>query len=227
MDIEEFRQKITAGAITVTSRSTAIQQGKLNHNDNDIPYEIKHGWQIHYANDCDIAWTAFYTQLFEHIEQLNLPEDRQMEILNSLSTQDQHWDWYRKACIYKSDEDEWFFLMAEDKPQGVCIINHPKASKLTAGNIFYLEYLAVAPWNRNSLIYNRKFKGIGSILLKCAINYAMQTLKLQPGFSLHSLEQAESWYLKIGMTRLPSEDKPNLKFFEMDADTTQEWVSIS
>lgn len=227
MDIEEFRQKIIDGSITFTNKSTIIQQGKLNNNENHIPYEIKRGWEIHYANDCDITWTAFYTQLFEHLEQQGLPKERLEEILSSLSTQDKHWDWYRKACQHKSDEYEWFFLMVEDIPQGVCIIYHPKSSKLTSGNIFYLEYLAVAPWNRDSLINNRKFKGVGTILLKCAINYAMQTLKLQSGFSLHSLEQAESYYLKIGMTHLSSEDKPNLKFFEMGADATRKLVSIS
>jgi hypothetical protein len=227
MDIEEFRQKITDGTITVTSKSEDIQQGKLSHNGDDVSYVIKHGWQIHYANNCDITWTAFYTQMFDHLQQQNLSEDRLLELLSSLSAQDRNWDWYRKACYFNSDEYNWFFLIAENTPQGVCIIYHPRASKLTSGNIFYLEYLAVAPWNRDSLIYARKFKGVGTALLKCAINYAMQTLKLQPGFSLHSLEQAESYYLKIGMKHLPSEDKPNLKFFEMDAVGTQKLVSIS
>jgi hypothetical protein len=227
MDIEELRQKITNGSVTFTDTSTVIQEGELNHNGDHISYEIRHGWQIQYANDCDITWTAFYTQVFEYIERQKLPEDRQMEILKSMSTQDKHWDWYRKACHYKSDENEWFFLMAENKPQGVCIFNHPKLSKLEPGNIFYIEYLAVAPWNRDSLVNKKKFNGIGTTLLKCAINYAMQTLKLQPGFSLHSLEQAVGYYLKIGMKYIPSEDKPDLKFFEMDADATKKMVSIS
>jgi hypothetical protein len=227
MNIEELRQKITNGTITFDNTSTVIWEGHLNHKDENIPYEIWHGWQIQYANNCDITWTSFYTQVFEYIHQQNLPEDRQMEILKSMSTQDKHWDWYRKACHHKSNEDEWFFLMAEDKPQGVCLFNHPESSKLASGNIFYIEYLAVAPWNRDSLINSRRFKGVGTLLLKCAINYAMQTLKLQPGFSLHSLEQAVDYYLKLGMTSLPSEDKPNLKFFEMDAVRTQKMVSIS
>ncbi|GFO76524.1 hypothetical protein BPLS_P4359 [Bathymodiolus platifrons methanotrophic gill symbiont] len=173
-----------------------------------------------------MQWTAFYTQVFEFLEKQQLPPEEET-ILNSLSTQDKHWDWFKKACRHKTDEYEWFFLMAEDKPQGVCVIFHPKASKLSTGDIFYIEYLAVAPWNRDSLLNNRAFKGVGTLLLKCAITYATETLKLQPGFSLHALEQAEGYYLHIGMIHLSSEDKHDLKFFEMEADTAQKMVSTT
>ena len=222
MNTEELRQKITDGSISFADSSTVIQQGELAP---QLTYEIKHGWQISYANDCDLTWTAFYAHLFEYLAKQKLSTERINEILSSLSAQDKHWDWYQKAITCKSDEYEWFFLIAEGNPQGVCIIYHPRPSKLTDGNIFYLEYLAVAPWNRDSLIVKKKFKGVGTKLLKCAMNYATETLKLQPGFSLHSLEQAESYYLKIGMTHLSSEDKPKLKYFEMATNVAQQMVS--
>jgi hypothetical protein len=173
MNTEELRQKLCDGSISFADSSTVIQQGELSP---ELPYEIKHGWQISYANDCDLSWTAFYTQVFEYLDKKALSEGRINEILSSMSTQDRHWDWYKKAVKYKTDDYDWFFLIAEGDPQGVCLIYHPKTSILTGKNIFYVEFLAVAPWNRDSLVFKKKYKGVGTKLLKCAMNYATESL---------------------------------------------------
>ena len=223
MDREKLRKQLSSGEISFRDSIKTVKTGKLA---DKITFDLKHGWDIQYANDCDLQWTGFYTELFNNLEKQNLSPDKITKVLDSLSTQDKHWDWFNKACNYVSDEYEWFFLIAEDKPQGVCVIFHPKPSKLTSGDIFYIEYLAVAPWNRTSLINKKRFSGVGTILLKYAIEFAIKVLNLKPGFSLHSLEQAEGYYLKIGMTPIPSEDKPFLKFFEMDEKTAEGMVSI-
>jgi hypothetical protein len=75
-----------------------------------------------------------------------------LDIISSISNEDDHWRWFDKAIHLKGEEYDWFHLYADEKPQAVCIIYHPKESALEPGNIFYIEYLAVAPWNRSCLI---------------------------------------------------------------------------
>lgn len=224
LDAEQLRQKLQNGEITITSASIPIEEGVLL---GITPYIIEEGWSLPYANQCDQEWQEFYIHAFEYINKQNYSDAQKEDILNSFSLQDRHWDWYKKTCHHVSDQYRWFFLMAEDKPQGVCLIHHPKSSHLTNNKIFYIEYLAVAPWNRDSKITKKRFTGIGTRLLKCAMSYATQTLKLSPGFSLHSLEQAEGYYKYIGMTHIPTKDKPQLKFFEMPLNSAQAMVSAS
>ena len=110
---------------------------------------------------------------------------------------------------------ECFFIFSNDKPQGACLIYHPKDSIIDSENIFYIEFVAVAPWNRDNPMVERKFKGIGSAIIVCVLDFAIKTLGLKPGFSLHSLPQAIGYYKKIGMENYPERDKPNLAYFEM------------
>jgi hypothetical protein len=129
--------------------------------------------------------------------------------------------------VYCSDEYEWFYLLSQGKPQGACVFYHPKESIIDEKDIFYIEYVAVAPWNRDTPVTNRKFKGIGTILIKCALNYAVDKLGLQYGFSLHSLSQAKNYYEKIGMINFPEKDKDRLVYFEMPRDKSTEMLGVS
>ena len=84
-------------------------------------------------------------------------------------------------------------MFADSKPQGACLIFHPKDSIIDSGDIFYIEFLAVAPWNIDNPRAKREFKGIGSLIIKCILNFAVNTLQLKPGFSLRSLPQAKGY----------------------------------
>ena len=138
--------------------------------------------------------------------------------IRGLKFEDSHWNWLKKSIAYPKDEYEWFFLFIDKKPQGACLFFHPKESLLGTYEIFYIEYIAVAPWNRNTGIRPREYKGIGSSLLHCACDYAKNELNLTQGFSLHALPQAVSYYKTIGMINIPESDKEALKYFEMPPD---------
>lgn len=112
-------------------------------------------------------------------------------------------------------------------PQGACVFFHPKDSIIDSENIFYIEYVAVAPWNRKTPVTKREFKGVGTILITCALNYAVNELGLQYGFSLHSLPQAKNYYEKIGMINFPERDKDKLVYFEMPRDKSTEILRVS
>ncbi|MDG4475391.1 GNAT family N-acetyltransferase [Thiovibrio frasassiensis] len=216
MDLEDLRKIIENGTLPLDCSSNVIESGKLR-DCNDIlhSYTITNGWNIVFSNKCDREWQAYFLKLFEFIEKQNYAEEKLGEILSEIQTQDLHWDWFKKSVAYTTPEYEWFYLIADNKPQGACLIYHPKDSITDARKIFYIEYLAVAPWNRNNPMGARLFRGVGSILLKCALSYAVNTLGLEYGFSLHSLAQAKDYYKKIGMESYPARDKEHLFYFEM------------
>ncbi len=228
MDIEQLRQMIASGELKFESSNSVIETGELLDNEsNSFKYEIVHGWNITLSYSCDREWKAFYFGLFEFITEQNYTDEELAEVLSGIQLQDKHWDWFKKSYVYHSSEYEWFYLLAQDKPQGACVFYHPKESIIDAKNIFYVEYIAVAPWNRETPLTVRKFKGVGTILLKCALNYAVNELGLQCGFSLHSLPESKDYYEKVGMINFPERDKDRLVYFEMPRDKSIEMLGVS
>ena len=165
-----------------------IELGELTHVSKEkVPYKIVHGWDLKSSHECDTLWKQAWLDLFEQIQQSEPDETKQAEILASISTEDIHWDWFKKAVDSSTDEYEWFHLYADGKPQAACLIYHPEASALEPGDIFYVKFVAVAPWNRDCKIRPGEFKGIGKTILRTAQRFAVKELKLRPGFCLHSL----------------------------------------
>ena len=91
----------------------------------------------------------------------------------------------------------------DDEP---CLIYHPKASVLDPGDIFYVKFVAVAPWNRTCDLRPREFRGLGEIILRAAQRFAVNELKLRPGFCLHSLPKAEGFYTKLKMVKVARQE---------------------
>jgi hypothetical protein len=152
----------------------------------------------------------------KQIQQAEPDESKQDEILASISTEDTHWDWFGKAVNYSTDEYEWFHLYADGKPQAACVIYHPEASALGPGNIFYVKFVAVAPWNRICDFRPREFHGLGEVILRTAQRFAVKELSLRPGFCLHSLPKAERFYRKLKMVKVDGkEDAESLAYYEL------------
>lgn len=216
MTLEELKRQISTGELKIDCSNKTIITGKLLHKSgNQADYAIKHGWDIVTAVQCDEIWARSNIELFQYIEEQNFDDAELTEVLESIQTEDHHWDWFKKSYQFTGSEYEWFFLFCEDKPQGACLIYHPKNSALCGENIFYVEYLAVAPWNRDCLVRQREYKGVGSTLLKVALNYSVEKLGLIPGFSLHSLPQAKEYYEKLKMVNVKKMDKGPLLYFEL------------
>jgi len=194
-----------------------IEQGEITHvSKKKVTYKIVHGWSLESSVECDTFWKRGWLALFEQIQQAEPDETKQSEILASISTEDFHWDWFRKAVDYSTDEYEWFHLYADDKPQAACLIYHPEASALEPGDIFYVKFVAVAPWNRDCDLRPREFRGLGKIILRAAQRFAVKELKLRPGFCLHSLPKAEVVYKKLKMVKVDGkEDAESLAYFEL------------
>jgi hypothetical protein len=219
MTTDELRLLISSGKFKIEKDVKEICSGKINSlNGQSKTYVISHGWDLITANEIDQLWGSYNLSLLEEIEQMEVSDEKRLEIIRGLKFEDSHWNWFKKSFAYSTDEYEWFFLFIDDKPQGACLFYHPKNSSLGTYDIFYIEYIAVAPWNRNTGIRDREYKGIGSSLLYCACDYARNDLSLSQGFSLHSLPQATSFYKMIGMVHIPENDKEVLQYFEMPPD---------
>jgi hypothetical protein len=213
--IEEIKQLIKDGKIACC-QTDVVAVGEIVSDDDLIhEYKLHHGWDIAKCQVCDTEWGKFNFALMEFINQTYKGAEL-AKVLESIQMDDGHWDWFKKAYLKTGEEYNWFFFCVDEIPQAACLIFHPKKSALHDGKIFYIEYVAVAPWNRVNPMVSRKFKGIASIVIRYAINYAKNTLNLAYGFSLHSLPKAEEYYEKIGMTRQAHLDDGQLPYFEMN-----------
>lgn len=194
-----------------------IEHGNLTHaSGRCVPYKIIHGWDWKTSLMCDNLWKADFLKLLQQIEIAEPDEAKQYEILSSISTEDSHWNWFAKSVSLHSEEYEWFHIYAENKPQAACVIYHPNESALGPGNIFYIKYVAVAPWNRPCALRPREFQGLGKIILRAAQCFAVLNLHLRPGFCLHSLPRAEGFYIELNMVKvIGREDEQSLSYFEL------------
>lgn len=196
-----------------------IEHGELTHvtTKTKVPCKIIHGWSLESSAECDMHWKKGWLALFRQIQAIEGDETKRNEILATISTEDFHWDWFRKAIESSTDEYEWFHLYADGKPQAACLIYHPEKSALEPGDIFYVKFVAVAPWNRDCKIRPADYKGLGKMILRAAQRFAVRELALRPGFCLHSLPKAEGFYVnKIKMTKIDGkEDAQNLSYYEL------------
>ena len=92
-------------------------------------------------------------------------------------------------------------------------------------HLVYVEYLAVAPWNRPQLFNPPAYKLIGRVMIATAIS-----ISINEGFKgrigLHSLPQADSFYNdKCGMVALgPDPSKDDLIYFEMTPEKANDYL---
>ena len=64
----------------------------------------------------------------------------------------------------------------------------------------------------------------GDSVIRFAVNFGRETLKLKYGFSLHALPKAIEFYERIGMVRHAPLDKDGLPYFEMPNKLAREFA---
>lgn len=178
--------------------------------------QISNGYSFSKSLSCDHKWKEYHQNIFAYLK--TLPEADVNEIVAKLDYQDWHWEWISKTAGTKADNQyEWFFLEVGSSVEAACLIYFPKESSLQPiENIFYIEFIAIAPWNRFTPLENKRYRGLGSLLLLEAVKFLAQKYGNSRRFSLHALEQAESYYIdKLKMQHLSINDKPSLKYFEL------------
>ena len=178
----------------------------------------------------DASWIKYRGWLIDQIRvEANGDQDKFIELFNKCSQQDYHWKWFDKCFALRSPEYEWLFFKVGGSVEAVAVLYHPKDSAISTGvNIFYVEYIAVAPWNRETKYNSRRYKGVGTRLLVAAADLCISNYGYRPGFSLHSLPQSVDFYKKIGMTDFgPDSSKGDMHFFEIEEQPCTELLGVA
>lgn len=191
------------------------------HDGRHVPYSIVSNFNAALVVQAESDWSHAKSKILTEIISKNPEciENEQLfgDLIKKNNLEDFHWNWLRKAAHCNTNEYHWFFLTADQTIQAICIIYHPKESRIDSKNIFYVDYLATAFWNRDRPGHKKTYSKLGIILLAHSIHYAINNLNYRPGFCLHSLPNAESFYTRIGLTDFGhDEEKENLKFFEAE-----------
>ncbi|WP_394135604.1 GNAT family N-acetyltransferase [Shewanella algae] len=161
-------------------------------------------------------WTKSFIEQIQELQAAHPSEDLD-SIVRTYSFEDAHWNWVNKFIGLNTDEYIWFSLEHKTQIESAMIVKHPQSSRFDNENIFYIDYLAVAPWNRHNPIKEKVFKGLGPLLIKEAGKHLKVQLRYREGFGLHSLPKAANFYQKIGMKDFgPDTTKQNLSYFEME-----------
>lgn len=228
--IAELRKQLMEDGISPFSVSP-ISIGELEDEHGIFrEYALYEGWDLVRANQCDKQWGKFNFDLIEFIDKKEYSEAELADINTYIQLDDRHWEWLIKSCQWRTEEYKWFFLYIDNNPQAACVVYHPKTSAAEVErNIYYVEYLAAAPWNRKNPMHPQLFKGVGKVTLKHVQEYCSKELNWNLGFSLHSLPKAESYYKYIGMTAFSNLDKKvtetvTLKYFEMLEEPAKQFV---
>ena len=141
------------------------------------------------------------------------------EILGTLAIPDQHWDWRTKRTVAAGTNRKVYGLLNAGHVEAAMMLLFAPHSRDAAQGLplVYVDYVAVAPWNRTAIQSPERFRKLGTVMLGAAVEVS-RTLGMDGRCGLHSLPSSEGFYRRIGMKDLAID--PNyhhLRYFEFDA----------
>jgi len=139
---------------------------------------------------------------------------------------DAHWDWNRKSSSMLGSAHRIFALLDSNSVEGLMRIDLSKQSRFQHSSytpIVYIDYLAVAPWNRKVIQSPPRFRGFGTVLLGVAVSISIEE-GMGGKCGLHALRQAEGFYLQAGMNDLGIDSDCGLRYFEFNLDAAKAFL---
>lgn len=147
--------------------------------------------------------------------------------LQASNEQDSHWEWKKKASLLRTPNYELYALECDRITQGLMILEIDcHCSRLKEGkSLVYLDFLAVAPWNRPSLQQPPMYKAVGSALLTFAVGRSID-LDYEGRLGLHSLPKATGFYERLKMINFgPDDSKQDLNYLELSEQEARNIVN--
>lgn len=188
--------------------------------------EVYQGLDIQLVLTFQKEWSDVLSSRLQDILDQGKSIDDTLKLIEENQLGDAQWNWANKMLFCNAKGYEWYYLKIDDKVEAACILFHPKKSRIDTEEIFYVDYLAVAPWNRNTPYGNRQYAALGTTLLSICCKQAKVDLSYRYGFGLHSLPQALSYYTRIGMQDYGVDaTKENLNYLEMDEASSEKLVA--
>ena len=145
--------------------------------------------------------------------------------------QSSHWDWRKKVETLRGMlASPGFSIVCDGLTQGMMIVDTVKKrcriSSQKGKPLVYVEFVENAPWNRRKLCDSPRYRGVGSILIRAAVELSEES-EFRGRIGLHSLPQANSFYANTcGMTDLGVDpDYQGLCYFEMTPEQARAFVA--
>jgi hypothetical protein len=143
--------------------------------------------------------------------------------LGKLTIQDHHWKWRTKCSIAPGTNRRVFSLLNAGEVEAAMVLRFGENSRDPAASlpIVYVDFVAVAPWNRKAFQHPQRFRHLGTVMLGAAVELS-RTLGLDGRCGLHSLPQSEGFYRQIGMRDFGLDAAySSLRYFEFDASAAR------
>ncbi|HKS75337.1 MAG TPA: hypothetical protein VJQ82_19170 [Terriglobales bacterium] len=163
---------------------------------------------------------------FFQLPKVDQTHEKWLEILGDFGVQDQHWDWRSKAGIAPGSNRRIFSLLNTSEVEAAMMLLFGKTSRdpSTPLPIVYVDYVAVAPWNRKVVQHPQRFKNLGTVMLGQAVATSIAE-GLDGRCGLHSLPQSEGFYRRIGMSDFGTDPAySSLRYFEFSAQAARNFV---
>ena len=140
-----------------------------------------------------------------------------------------HWSWHAKVAeSARLLSCPTLAIECDGEPQGLMLIKtdgHFSTLPAEQGKpLVYVTYLATAPWNLSGVVDQPRYRGIGTLLTRAAVQVCLEA-EFKGRIGLHSLPQAEGFYERHGFMCLGVDvDKESLKYYELSPQAAAAFV---
>lgn len=195
--------------------------------------DLAEGLDVTHFDFMDAQWAPVLQRQYDlamlHFFQLPTADqtsEKWVETQGNFGVQDKHWDWRKKSAFAPKSNHLVFSLLNASEVEAAMMLLFSKNSRQPGApkSIVYVDYVAVAPWNRKPIQDPQRFKHLGTVMLGVAIQTSIRDGR--DGLcGLHSLPQAEGFYRKIGMTDFGIDSAySSLRYFEFSAQAAKNFV---
>jgi hypothetical protein len=181
---------------------------------------IEQQWEPVLKRQYDLALMNFF-----QLPATSQTHDKWIETLGSFGVQDSHWQWRTKCSVALGTNRHTFSLLNASEVEAAMVLLAGKQSRDVAPlPIVYVDYVAVAPWNRNQIQNPQRFRHLGTVMLGAAVAKSI-SLGHEGRCGLHSLPQSEGFYQRIGMTDFGIDSSySSLKYFEFKSQSAMTFI---
>jgi hypothetical protein len=182
---------------------------------------IEEMWRPRLKRQYNLALLHFFG-----LREADRTDDKWTETLCTFGIQDQHWDWRQKSAAAASSNGSILSLLNGAEVEAAMVLQFGKTSRESGGllPIVYVDFLAVAPWNRKQIQDPPRFKHLGTVMLGHAVATSISA-GLDGRCGLHSLPQSVGFYRQFGMTDYGADaGYDSLTYFEISAENAKTFV---
>lgn len=166
---------------------------------------------VAYARRADSQWLTFLNAEIAHGNASGVP---------ICPPEHAHWEWEKKVALTTHLlSHPTMAIEHEGTAQGLMLLEtdgqFARLPDELGKPLVHVMFLASAPWNLSTVVARPRFKGVGTTLLRAAIEASLD-FDFKGRIGLHSLPQADDFYLRLGMTPMGKDPKKHdLTYYEL------------